>query len=291
MKPPVPSFMWKRRPDTHKGDYGHVLVVAGSIGMTGAPVLCASGALRAGAGLVTLGVPESVYFIVASQLAEVMVHPLPETLRGHLGASAWAALKPLAAKADAIACGPGLSQEPATAALVRRLVSQVDLPIVLDADGVVAFAGRYRSLLQKAKGPVVITPHPGEMARLLGVSTQAIQRKRLAVAAQVAKILRVTVVLKGHRTVVASPTGKRFVNTTGNPGMATAGMGDLLTGMIGALIGQGLVPFTAAKAGVYLHGLAGDLAAAKVGQVSLTAGDVLAALPDAFLRTSRRSAG
>ena len=275
-----------RRPDSQKGDYGHVLVIGGSVGFAGAPMLSALSALRSGAGLVTLAVPEEIYFVVASQMLEVMVHPLPAPEQGTLGPGSWAALQPLLAKADVIAVGPGLSQNPSAQKFVQKLIASTDLPVVLDADGINAFAGRSRPLLRKAQGPVVITPHPGEMARLLGISVDAVQRNRVKVAKETAKQLRVTVVLKGHRTVVASPAGETYTNTTGNPGMATAGAGDVLTGIIAALIGQHLDPFTAAKAGVYLHGLAGDLAARRVGQISLIAGDLLAELPAAF-RTRR----
>jgi len=273
-----------RRPDSQKGDYGHVLGIGGSVGFAGAPMLSALAALRSGAGLVTLAVPEEIYFVVASQMLEVMVHPLPATEQGTLGPGSWSALQPLLAKADVIAVGPGLSQQPAAQRFVQKLIAGVDLPIVLDADGINAFAGRSRALLRKARGPVVITPHPGEMARLLGISVDAVQRNRLKTARETAKQLRVTVVLKGHRTVVASPAGETCTNTTGNPGMATAGVGDVLTGIIAALIGQGLSPFEAAKAGVHLHGLSGDLAARRVGQISLIASDLLAALPVAFRR-------
>ncbi len=280
----LPRSILIRRADSHKGDYGHVLAVAGSIGLTGAPVLCALGALRSGAGLVTLAVPESVYFIIASKLNEGMVYPLPEGAAGTFNTHSLERLGPLLLKSDVVALGPGLSQDPAALKAARELVARTDLPVVLDADGVVAFAGAGRKELRKAKGPVVITPHPGEMGRLLGTSVESVQRNRSRIAKKTARDLKVTVVLKGHRTVVASQTGEIFVNPTGNPGMATAGAGDVLTGMIAALIGQGLAPFEAARAGVYLHGLAGDLAARKVGQVGLIASDLLAAIPAAFRR-------
>lgn len=283
---PVPRALLRRKADTHKGDYGHLLVVGGSIGFTGAPILCALAALRSGAGLVSLGVPEPVYLIVASQLIEVMVHPLPESPSGTLSVNALATLYPLVLKSDVIALGPGLSQSPFAQKAVHRILTTIDLPIVLDADGINAVSGKDRTVLTKARGPVVITPHPGEMGRLLGISTEEVQRRRVEIAVKVAKELKVVVVLKGRRTVVASPTGRSHINSTGNPGMATAGMGDLLTGMIGALIGQGLDPFVAAKAGAYLHGLAGDLAVRRVGQISLMAGDVLASIPDAFKKVS-----
>ncbi|MBI3332651.1 MAG: NAD(P)H-hydrate dehydratase [Candidatus Omnitrophica bacterium] len=271
-----------RRADSHKGDYGHVLVVAGSIGLTGAPVLCALAALRAGAGLVTVGVPESVYFIIASKLNEAMVYPLPESPAGTLSPHSVERLAPLLARADVVALGPGLSQEPPAMRAVQRLVAETELPVVLDADGVNAFSGAARRRLSKARVPVVITPHPGEMARLLGTTIQAVQRSRLRIAAKTARELRAVVVLEGHRSVVASATGRTYVNSTGNPGMATAGMGDMLTGIIAAFIGQGSDPFEAARAGVHLHGLAGDIAARRVGQPSLIASDLLAALPEAF---------
>ena len=285
MRAPVPSSLFRRRPDSHKGDYGHVLVVGGSIGLTGAPVMAAQAALRSGAGLVTLAVPEAIYFIAASKLTEVMVHPLPESPAGTLSTGSLTKLRPLMKNACVLAVGPGLSRELPARHFAQRLLVEFPRPIVLDADGINAFAGASRARLKKRKAPVVITPHPGEMGRLLGIRTEAVQRDRTGIARKVAKELRMVVVLKGHRTVVASPTGQTYVNRTGNPGMATGGMGDLLTGMIAALIGQGCDPFTAAKTGVYLHGLAGDLAVRRVGQLSLTAGDVLTALPHAFRRT------
>lgn len=274
----------RRRPDSHKGDYGHVLVVGGSIGLTGAPVMAALAALRSGAGLVTLAVPEAVYFIAASKLTEVMVHPMPESSSGTFSTGSWAKLRALIRKANVLAVGPGLSREPAARRFAQKLLSEATLPVVLDADGINAFAGAARGKLRKARCPVVLTPHPGEMARLLGVSTDAVQRNRQGIAKKTAKDLKAVVVLKGHRTVVASASGGLYVNTTGNPGMASGGTGDVLTGVIAALIGQGCDLFTAAKAGVCVHGLAGDLAAKRVGQVSLTAGDILCALPQAFLK-------
>lgn len=283
---PISRSFLTRRADTSKWDYGHVLVVGGSIGLTGAPVMAARAALRAGAGLVTVGVPEAIYFIVASKLTEAMVYPLPATPKGTLSTSAVSALGPLIARADCIALGPGLSRDPVTLRAVQQLVAKTDLPIVLDADGVNAFSGASRRKIAQAKGPIVMTPHPGEMARLLGVSIDAVQRNRSAIARKTAKELKAVVVLKGHRTAVAHPSGELYVNQTGNPGMATAGMGDLLTGMIAAFIGQGCDPFGAAKAGVYLHGLAGDIAAKRVGELGLIAGDLLSAIPGAIRRAS-----
>ncbi|MBI3312332.1 MAG: NAD(P)H-hydrate dehydratase [Candidatus Omnitrophica bacterium] len=259
-------FLW-RRSNTHKGDYGHVLVIGGSVGMTGAPILCAEAALRSGAGLVSLVVPKAIYPIIARKAAaEIMVHPQP------VPAS-------LYRKADVIALGPGLSRKPAAKTLVRRLLARTTQPVVIDADGIAALKGM--KFLRRAGG-AVITPHPGEMALLLGTTVRAVQADRKAVALKTAKRLGAVVVLKGHRTVIASPEGQMHVNTTGNPGMATAGMGDVLTGVIAALIGQGMEPFAAAKAGATVHGLAGDLAVKHIGEISLLAGDVLNELPNAF---------
>lgn len=273
MRGPVPSSIVHRRRDSHKGDYGHVLVIGGAVGFIGAPLLCAEAALRSGAGLVSLAVPKPVYPIIARRaIAEIMVHPQP------VQAS-------LYRKADVIALGPGLSRALAAKRLVRRLVGGTHPSMVIDADGIIALRG-IRTLRRPAG--MVLTPHPGEMATLLGVSVRAVQSNRKDIAVKTAKRLGAVVVLKGHRTVVASPDGKVAVNTTGNPGMATAGMGDVLTGVIAALIGQGMDLFAAAKAGVYVHGLAGDLAAMKVGQVGLTAGDVLKELPNAFKRLQKR---
>lgn len=287
---PVPKRLFKRKADTHKGDYGHVLVVAGSVGMTGAPVLCAESALRSGAGWVTLAVPKSVYPVVARKAAsEVMVHPLPDGNKGHLGVGSFRALRSLLKRADVLALGPGLARSETTRTLIRRLIQEVDQPVVLDADGVVAFSGAKRLSRPPRAGAVVMTPHPGEMAKFLGVTVSAVQGARREIARSTAHRVGAVVVLKGHRTVVAAPgRGGVYVNRTGNPGMATAGMGDVLTGLIAALIGQGIEPFAAARAGVYLHGLAGDLAARRVGQVSLTAGDVLKALPAAFQHAARQ---
>ena len=249
-----------------------MLVIGGSVGLTGAPILCAEGALRSGAGLVSVAVPKAVYSMVARKApAEIMVHPR-------------SALPVLLRKADVIALGPGLSRTPQARQLVRRLLSRTRQPMVIDADGILALKGM--KSLRRSAG-IVITPHPGEMAALLGSTAHAVQADRKKIAVKTAKRLGAVVVLKGHHTVIASPEGKSFVNVTGNPGMATGGSGDVLTGIIAALIGQGLGPFSAAKAGVYVHGLAGDEAARQVGEISLLAGDILAALPTVFKKLAK----
>ncbi|MDR5694314.1 MAG: NAD(P)H-hydrate dehydratase [Armatimonadota bacterium] len=270
-----------RRPDTHKGDYGRVFLLAGSVGYTGAAALCALGAVRAGAGLVTLGVPETIYPIVGSKVTEAMPTPLPANGTS-LSEAAVERVLTLAAAADVVAAGPGLSTAPGVARVIRALL-QVGRPIVLDADALNVLAGQ-SEILRSAAGPVVITPHPGEMARLLGISTREVQSDRVGIARRVSQDLRVTVVLKGARTIVADPSGGVTIIPTGNPGMATGGMGDVLTGAIAALIGQGIQPSTAAALGAYLHGLAGDLLAQETGGIGLLASEVANRLPVAIAR-------
>lgn len=284
---PVSTTRFRRQPDSHKGDYGHLLVIGGSVGYTGAPVLCALGALRSGAGLVTVGVPESTYFIVAAQLLEAMPTPLGEAIGGCVSPAAIQKVHELAGRATAVALGPGLSQQPATQRFVRQLLPTLRLPCVVDADGLNALAG-HLEILRHARAPLILTPHPGEMARLVGRRVEAVQADRLRIAHEAAARWRVVVVLKGHRTVVAAPTGRTYLNSTGHAGMATGGMGDVLTGVIGSLLGQGFAPFDAAVAGVYLHGRAGDLAARALGPVGLLATDVAAQLPAAIRPFARR---
>lgn len=279
--------IFHRHPESHKGDYGHVLVIGGSMGLTGAPALAALGALRSGAGLVTVAVPESTYFIVATHLLEAMPIPLPEVSGGWLSIAAIPKIVELAHQADVVAIGPGISRQPATQRCVRELLPRLSVPVVVDADGLNALV-EHTSLLRRMKIPVVVTPHPGEMARLLARSVEFVQTHRVTVAREAAKRWRTIIVLKGHRTVVASPVGRTFVNTTGNPGMATGGMGDVLTGVIASVIGQGMAPYAAAVAGVRLHGLAGDLAARALGPVGLLARDVADRLPAAIRKCVTR---
>lgn len=260
----------RRRRDAHKGDFGRVYLLAGSVGFTGAPVLAASAAVRAGAGLVFLGVPEEIWPVIASRCLEAMPHPLP---RGPEEIAA------RIAGCDAALIGPGLGREEGTERLVRTLTERLELPLVLDADGLNAFAGRPR-LLAARHGSLVITPHEGEFARLTGRALPV--EDRLGAALAFAEAHGCTVVLKGHRTVTAAPDGRAWVNTSGNPGMARGGSGDVLAGMITALIGQGFpVPESAAMA-VWLHGRAGDLAAGQLGEYAMTPGDLLTFLPRAM---------
>jgi len=267
--------------EAHKGNFGHVFILAGSQGFAGAATLATLGALRSGAGLVTLGVPRSLYGIVASKLTEAMTRSLPETEQGSLSLKGLEEMLDFSERCDVVALGPGLSTNSETVLLVQEFIKQCPRPMVIDADGLNALVGN-PDIFNQAQSPIVITPHPGEMARLLDVGTAFVQEDRLAVAGKFAKDFNVTVVLKGARTVVAEPGGDIAINTTGNPGMASGGMGDVLTGMIASFIGQGLSGFDAARLGVYLHGLAGDIAAKKVGQASLLATDLLEALPEAM---------
>ena len=273
-----------RPADSHKGDFGRVLIVAGSLGKTGAAHLAALGALRSGAGLVTVATPRSCLPILASMGAEYMTIPLEETASGTVD---FAALdRVLDVPADVIAVGPGLGQEPATAAFVHGLLERAGVPLVLDADALNAFAGEPDRLMAREGADVVVTPHPGEMARLANRSPEAVQQDRLGHAREFAAGHKLHVVLKGHRTIVAGPEGRSFVNLTGNPGMATGGTGDLLTGMIAAWLAQLLDAEAACRLAVYLHGAAGDLAAADEGQVALMAGDVAGRLGDAVRELS-----
>jgi len=275
-----------RTADSHKGDFGRVLVIAGSVGRTGAAHLAAVGALRSGAGLVTVATPRSCLPIVAAMAPEYMTEGLEETAAGTVD---FAALdRVLDFKADVIAVGPGLGQSPGTAAFVHGLLERAGVPLVLDADALNAFIGDPERLQGRDGVDVVITPHPGEMARLLNLSIEAVQHDRLRHATEFASSHRVHVVLKGHRTVIAGPDNRAFINLTGNAGMATGGTGDLLTGMIAAWFGQLLDAEAACKLAVYLHGTAGDLAEADEGDVALVAGDLATRLGDAVLELTAR---
>ncbi len=268
-----------RPADSHKGTYGRVLILAGSVGFSGAPSLCALGALRAGAGLVTLAVSEAIYPIVAAREFEAMPHPLPAE-DGGVGEGAWDRLAALAAEADVLAVGPGLGRRPAVGRLVRRLLAESTTPLVLDADALNVLAGA-DDVLARSRAQKILTPHPGEMARLLGSTTAAVQEDRLRAAREAARRFAAVVVLKGARTVVAAPEGQTSIVPVGNPAMATGGMGDVLTGAIAALVGQHLPLPAAAWAGAYLHGLAGDLVAEQVGPAGILAREVADALPRA----------
>jgi ADP-dependent NAD(P)H-hydrate dehydratase / NAD(P)H-hydrate epimerase len=274
-----------RPADSNKGNFGHVLVVGGSIGKAGAAAMAGMAALRAGAGLSSVATPKSVLPTVAGFHPELMTEPLTETETGSIAAAAAGELDELAKGKTVVAIGPGISRHPQTAELVRRLVGKCEVPLVLDADGLNAFEGR-TTKLDGAGRSLVITPHPGEMARLAGCSTAEVQADRLGIARKFAKEHRLIVVLKGHRTLVVRPDGEAWVCTTGNPGMSTGGTGDILTGMVAGLTAQHPQDaLSAVLAAVHLHGLAGDVMRERVGEHSLVATDLLQGLPDAFLRT------
>lgn len=272
-----------REPAAHKGSYGHVLVIAGSVGKTGAAALAALGAQRIGAGLVTLAVPASLNDILEVKLTEAMTAPVPETEARTMALAALEPLLRLAEGKDAVAIGPGLGTHPATQALVRELVTRLRMPVVVDADGLNALAGAAQCL-RDAAGPLVLTPHPGECARLLGVSVAALLAERIPVVQKTSADWHLNLVLKMARTLVGDPTGGVAIVPTGNPGMATGGTGDVLTGVIAGLIAQGVAAPLAARAGAYVHGLAGDLAAGRLGPEAMLAGDLLDALPEAIGR-------
>jgi len=269
-----------RAPGSHKGTYGHLLVIAGSPGKTGAAILAASAALRAGVGLVTVATPAPALQLVAAGRPEIMTEPLPVSPSGELDSSAIDRALALAGERDAVVLGPGLGQERATRELVRELVANCSVPLLVDADGLNALAGSQGvTRLADRSSPTLLTPHPGEMGRLIGSSPAEVQTRRLETARALAADSRAHVVLKGQRTLVADPEGRAAVNPTGNPGMATGGTGDVLAGLIGSLLAAGCDPWLAATAGVYLHGLAGDRAAVRLGYESLLAGDLLDELP------------
>jgi NAD(P)H-hydrate epimerase len=291
----LPKLIPKKK-NTHKGNYGRVLVLAGSPGMTGAAYLCCKAALKSGSGLVTLGVPKSLNFVMETKLTCVMTHPLPETKALTLSNKGREEILELCEKHDVIALGPGLSQQPETKKLILWMIKTIDRSVVIDADGINALTGNLH-ILYKIKKNVVLTPHPGEMSRLINLdSAKDVQKKRIDIATKFVKSIHkqlggkrdFILVLKGDKTIVVN-YNKVYINHTGNPGMATAGAGDVLTGIIVSLIGQGFNVFDASQLGVYIHGLAGDIASKKKGEVSMIASDILDFLPDAFIRYGKES--
>jgi hydroxyethylthiazole kinase-like uncharacterized protein yjeF len=275
------GVMASRQGDAHKGDYGHLMVLAGSPGKAGAAVMAARGALRTGVGLVSVAAPNALVPIIQSQLVEAMCIPSAESIEGTLGIGSADELLKAADAMSAVAIGPGLSTHFETVQVVRNLIPRMASPLVIDADGLNALVG-YTDILKRAKAPIIMTPHPGEMGRLLSKSAAEVQTDRIGTASGFARKYNVTLVLKGAATVVAVPDGRVFINSSGNPGMATGGTGDVLTGMIGGLLAQGLTAEQAACLGVYLHGLAGDLAATEKGEAALIAGDLLEKIPEAM---------
>jgi len=269
---------------SHKGHFGHCLIIAGSTGKTGAAALSANSAVRTGSGLVTLAVAESIHRILEIKTTEVMTSPLPDSGSGHLTGSSFSAIEELLVGKDALAIGPGIGRHPETCALVQKLVETVELPLVIDADGLNALAEEITALKRKKSKQLVLTPHPGEMARLLGTSVPDVEANRISVAQDFARDYGVYLVLKGARTIIATPDGTASINGSGNPGMATGGMGDVLTGIIVSLLGQGYPVGEACRLGVFIHGYAADMVAEEKGEIGITATDVQEQLPYAFHR-------
>jgi len=284
----VQRWLPSRPQDAHKGRTGHLLVVAGSPGKTGAAAMAAASALRAGAGLVTLAVAQSLNPIMETLLLEAMTAPLPEVDSGILGVSCFERVMQLLAKMHCLAIGPGLGQNSDTRKLVLRLVAESQVPMVIDADGLNNLSAD-TEVLRQATSPVILTPHPGEMARLTGTTSSAIQSDRVRAARQFAESFRVHVVLKGARTVVAHPDGSVFINPTGNAGMASGGMGDVLTGLIAGFLVQGLSAEAASHCGVYLHGSAADRLAETMGPIGYLASEVMDAVPSEIGRIAAGS--
>ncbi len=275
------SLLPVRPPFSHKGNHGRILVIAGSVGLTGAAVLASSAAVRSGAGLVTLGIPSGLYNIAASKLTEVMTLPLADSGSGFLSSKCIEYLEDLLKNFDVIALGPGLGCSTEITEVVSWLVEHAEVPLVIDADGINSLSLNI-DVLTKAKAPIVFTPHPGEMARLTGSQVKDVLENKMDVITGFSARWNCTVVLKDWRTITAAPDGQVFINTTGNAGMATGGTGDVLTGMIAAFAGQGMSPEAAAAAGAYVHGLAGDISADRKGQMGMTAGDLVESIPYAL---------
>jgi hydroxyethylthiazole kinase-like uncharacterized protein yjeF len=285
----IAGFLLPRAAAANKGAFGHVLVIGGSVGKAGAAAMAGMAALRVGAGLATVATPKSVLPTVAGFAPEIMTEPLAETEAGSISLQTLASgrIDALMERKNVLAVGPGIGRDPDTAAFVRELLRSAKAAVVLDADGLNAFEGCAEQLSGGAEHNLVITPHPGEMARLTGMTIGEIQADRIAVARRFAQDHGCVVVLKGWRTVIAEPTGEAWINTTGNPGMAKGGSGDILTGMIAGLLAQFPAQVTMAAAiGVYLHGLAGDVARELVGELSMTATDLLRTLPSALARVA-----
>lgn len=283
----------RRDPNAHKGRTGHLLVVSGAVGKTGAAALSALSAVRSGAGLVTLAIPRSLNPIAETLVLEAMTAPLPEYEQGHIGESAFDRVMELLEGKQCLAIGPGIGTEPETARLVHRLIRKCPVPMVIDADGLNNLAGN-TEILKESRVPMILTPHPGEMARLAATTAGEIQKDRIRAAREFAVSHGVHLVLKGARTVIAHPDGTAFVNPTGNPGMASGGMGDVLTGVIAGLVTQGYSIESAARVGVYLHGAAADTLSRTIGPFGFLASEVMNSVPGEIKRlldAERRGTG
>ncbi len=277
------SDMLNQRPaDAHKGSFGHLLIVGGSLGKSGAPCLAAMGGQRAGAGLVTVALPQGLNQVAEIKLTAAMSQPLPETSEGSLSSAALPVLLDMAEERSALVLGPGLGQQDESAELAREMAAKVKQPLLIDADGLNALAGHFENI-RFASQDVVLTPHPGEAARLLGCTPAEVQEDRLAAARRLSDASGAVVVLKGARTVIALPTGQVWINPTGNTLLASGGSGDVLAGLIGGLMAQGCDALGASCAGVFVHGLAADLASEEFGQRGLAAEELAEYLPEAFM--------
>lgn len=280
----VAPLLRPRDRQSHKGSYGHCLIIAGSTGKTGAAALSANATVRCGAGLVTLATPETINPILEIKTTEAMTVPLPDGGSGHLTSASLTQLERLLIGKQAVALGPGIDRHPETISLVQRLVAMITLPMVIDADGLNALAEDITILHTKKSSALVLTPHPGEMSRLLGSPLPDMAAVRISVAQDFARSYGVYLVLKGAHTIIAGPNGQASINGSGNPGMANGGMGDVLTGVITALLGQGYHPWQACQLAVFVHGLAGDMVANEKGEYGMNASDVAEMLPLAFNR-------
>ena len=268
-----------RPPDTHKGNTGHLLVVAGSPGKTGAAAMTAMSAMRAGAGLVTLGIPASLNTILEAQMVEAMTHPLPETGAGILGDASFSTIMNLLSDKKCLTIGPGIGAAFETKTLIHRIIRESTQPIVIDADGLNSLVG-HTEILKELTVPVILTPHPGEMARLVNTTAGDVQKDRIFCARSFSEKFNTHVVLKGAKTVIAHPDGSVFINPTGNSGMASGGMGDVLTGIISGFITQGYSPQSASHIGTYVHGAAADTLAEKSGPIGFLATEVMNKIPN-----------
>jgi len=277
-KKTVLPYFRRRSKDTHKGTYGHLFILSGSLGKTGAAAMAGKAALKMGAGLVTVGTPESCLPIVARSMDELMTEPLAETVEKTLSHEALKKVLSLLKGKDALMIGPGISTHKSTSELVLSLMPKINVPAVVDADALNILASK-PEIIKSLRQPAVLTPHPGEFARLLNLSVREVVEGKLELAPQFAEEYGVYLVLKAYRTITATPDGKVFVNPTGNPGMATAGAGDVLSGMIASMIVQEKNLLEAILAAVYIHGLSGDIGAEKLGEKALTAGDIIRYLP------------
>lgn len=276
------NLIAKRNDNSHKGTYGRVAIIAGSRGMTGAPFLSSQGALRTGSGLVYTIIPESLETVMSIKLTEAIIRPIKDKDTGHFLKDSIEPIIKEVKEMDCIALGPGIGVDKDRIQLVSEIIRDTKVPMVVDADGINCIAENIE-ILNQGKGPIIITPHPGEMARLLNKDIQEIEKNRQYYSQYISEKYNIIVVLKGNKTIVTSPEGQTYINKTGNPGMATAGSGDVLTGIIASLLGQRLDPFDAAKLGVYLHGLAGDITRDRLGEYGMIASDIIEAIPYAIM--------